>query len=1017
MRPIKLSMTAFGPFIATETVDFEVFGERPLFLINGATGAGKTTILDAICFALYGQTTGKEREAVQMRCDYADDNTTTSVEFTFELAGTQYRIIRIPEQTRAKKSGDGVTTQKPRAELWQLGGDGTETVLVPEKVTEATQKIEDLTGLQVDQFRQVMVLPQGQFRRLLMADSKDREQIFSQLFETGIYKKIEDKLKQLASKVNANVETLKNEQRGVLQTVNFEDPAVLEAAILEKIPEQKAATTLKAKMESGYLVGLKALDAGKALDEDFTKLTRLNTDLKVLEEQKNGNEAKEKHLNLVEQARKIKPVFTEQLRLTSDLKFLSEETDAATKTLRQTNDQLIKTTSELESSKALEKEKDELKQGVEQLKSYRQRASKVQLAEDELKQSEASHQKNVVTLEEEAKQLDQVDAQIRQSEEEKKRLDQSLTKEAEVAAQTEKLQQVLVVRQRYERLISDKAKQEKQFAAITELGKQARAHKEHKEKELKRLDLAWHSGQAAILARQLQQDQPCLVCGSLEHPEPAQALLELPTDEQRESAHQALEMAQAELLKAREEYYKIKSLLESLEPQIVDLIGQLDNYVDQSLAEIKQQHEALSAESQQMQKSRQQLVSIDKLLEQSNSQKAAFESQLKLTQKHFSESQLQLQSRKTELEAAQQELPKQYRQSGKLETDITVSEASLTKLSKQIESAQQAHVEAGKQHSNAETSLQALKARLNALTLSAEACIKHWETELEKSVFLTCNEFLQADLSSEEQSRLKTEVEVFKSKLQILQGAIQEREKALSGKSSPDIAALQLALDKSLEVKSQADEAWQQLDKYLNRLQEAKKSYDTLAARQKAHEEEYKTIGTLANVANGNTGNKISLQRFVLGVLLDEVLIAASYRLTRMSKGRYNLIRKEDRAKGNKASGLEMEVEDTYTGKVRAVSTLSGGESFLASLSLALGLSDVVQAYAGGIRLETLFIDEGFGSLDSDTLDLAINTLIDLRNTGRMVGIISHVTELKEQIHMRLEVVSGRQGSRIELVY
>jgi len=230
MRPIKLSMTAFGPFIATETVDFEVFGERPLFLINGATGAGKTTILDAICFALYGQTTGKEREAVQMRCDYADDNTTTSVEFTFELAGIQYRILRIPEQTRAKKSGDGVTTQKPRAELWQLGSDGSETVLVPEKVTEATQKIEELTGLQVDQFRQVMVLPQGQFRRLLMADSKDREQIFSQLFETGIYKKIEDKLKQLASKVEASVKTLKSEQQGILQTVSFDDAEALELA-------------------------------------------------------------------------------------------------------------------------------------------------------------------------------------------------------------------------------------------------------------------------------------------------------------------------------------------------------------------------------------------------------------------------------------------------------------------------------------------------------------------------------------------------------------------------------------------------------------------------------------------------------------------------------------------------------------------------------------------------------------------------------------------------------------------
>ena len=393
------------------------------------------------------------------------------------------------------------------------------------------------------------------------------------------------------------------------------------------------------------------------------------------------------------------------------------------------------------------------------------------------------------------------------------------------------------------------------------------------------------------------------------------------------------------------------------------------------------------------------------------------EAQLKQIQTQFDDSKMRLQTRKTELEAAQKELPDEYRESGKLESDIGASEASLSDLVKQIATAQQAYADAGKQHSSVEASLQALKVRLKAAQQSGKNSEKQWQAVLETSAFSTFAAFQQADLSTEEQELLKVEVERFKTQQQTLQGAIQEREKSLAGKSQPNLAELQLALDKALELKNQADQVYQALDKHLNRLQEAKKSYEKLAAKQQAYEQEYKTIGTLSNVANGNTGNKISLQRFVLGVLLDDVLLAASSRLTRMSKGRYNLIRKEDRAKGNKASGLEMEVEDTYTGKVRAVSTLSGGESFLASLSLALGLSDVVQAYAGGIRLETLFIDEGFGSLDSDTLDLAIKTLIDLRNTGRMVGIISHVTELKEQIHMRLDVVSGRQGSRIELVY
>ncbi|MDH5518888.1 MAG: SMC family ATPase, partial [Gammaproteobacteria bacterium] len=179
---------------------------------------------------------------------------------------------------------------------------------------------------------------------------------------------------------------------------------------------------------------------------------------------------------------------------------------------------------------------------------------------------------------------------------------------------------------------------------------------------------------------------------------------------------------------------------------------------------------------------------------------------------------------------------------------------------------------------------------------------------------------------------------------------------------------------------------------------------------------EYAVYGTLSEVATGQTGNKISLQRFVLGVLLEDVLIQASQRLNKMTNGRYQLVRKEDRAKGNKASGLELEVEDSYTGKTRSVATLSGGESFLAALSLALGLSDVVQAYSGGIKLDTLFIDEGFGSLDQDSLDLAITTLIDLQASGRTIGIISHVTELKEQMALRVDVVSSNVGSSIRTV-
>ena len=209
---------------------------------------------------------------------------------------------------------------------------------------------------------------------------------------------------------------------------------------------------------------------------------------------------------------------------------------------------------------------------------------------------------------------------------------------------------------------------------------------------------------------------------------------------------------------------------------------------------------------------------------------------------------------------------------------------------------------------------------------------------------------------------------------------------------------------------------WQKLSARVQQLAQTQYQLTELNTQAKQLESQYAVVGTLSDIANGQTGNKISLQRFVLSVLLDDVLLAASQRLQLMSKGRYRLLRKEDRAKGNKASGLELEVEDAYTAKVRAVATLSGGESFMAALSMALGLSDVVQAYAGGIRLDTLFIDEGFGSLDQDSLELAIRTLMDLQSAGRMVGVISHVTEMKEQIGSRIDLKKTAMGSEINIV-
>ncbi|HEC04716.1 MAG TPA: SMC family ATPase, partial [Thiothrix sp.] len=314
MRPIKLSMTAFGPFVDTQTIDFEALGEKPLFLINGATGSGKTTILDGICFALYGQTTGKEREAGQMRCDYADDKKLTAVEFEFELADTCYRIKRIPEQQRAKAKGEGTTRQAAEAQLYRLDGDD-EILLVARKVSDATKEIENLTGLQVDQFRQVMVLPQGQFRRLLMADSKDRESIFSQLFETHIYKRIEDKLKAQAKKVYIEVAKLRDNQQGVLDSAGVESVDQLMQMINTLKPECKQAAQQAEAHDKQYVALLKGFEKATALATEFDQLQKQQHQLELLEQQKEAIQGNKDQLSKAELALKISPCYNDLTRL------------------------------------------------------------------------------------------------------------------------------------------------------------------------------------------------------------------------------------------------------------------------------------------------------------------------------------------------------------------------------------------------------------------------------------------------------------------------------------------------------------------------------------------------------------------------------------------------------------------------------------------------------------------------------------------------------------------------------
>ena len=965
MRPLSLTMTAFGPFPGRETIDFTLLGENPLFLINGPTGSGKTTILDAICFALYGKTTGDEREGAQMRSDLAATDTLTEVSFTFELAGRRFALRRSPEQQRPKARGEGFTTQAPEAELKELLQGGGEKLIVATKVSEATREIEELTGLSVDQFRQVMVLPQGQFRQLLMADSNERERIFGQLFQTRIYRRLEESLKAKAAEIRRERERQLQLQQGMLEGASLESVAELETELVELEPAEKSARDDKTRKEAAFVAADKTYEQAKALQEEFARLEATAAKLKSHEQEKGRVDRERERLQRAERAGKLQPLLNERTRcqaeLTETRNFLAQATARQQAAGRVLAEAIEKQTE----SKKLQQSLDQARQQTAQLEGYRIRA-------DTLAATRQAFQAISLATEQAELLLNF-----------KLLADQYLF--------LHELEQLARDRQRQDLLVKEKQAQEATL----------RQSFEKLERQATELELAWHRGQAAILAAELKAGEPCPVCGSCEHPAPATTGQKLPTQQEVERARQQARDTFAAIEKAQKQTAEELEKLRDLERNIAARQDSVDAAT--SLPELKVQVGALQNRAAELKfalPDRHQVAELDteSLRKQLQSRKDA------------------LTETKAQMDAAEQELPASYREPGALEQAVAQALQKSQQLGRQIDDLAAAHQQAQNEMAAATTAFASAESQQQKAETALKQAGDNWRAALENSPFADEEGFSTALLNEEQFEALKNQIADYDAAGQRLSGALQQLQGQLRDKERPDLNGLEEQHRRAETDKHQATETWRQLDKRLSLLLETRKKLQKAAAEREELDEQYAVVGTLSDVANGQTGNKISLQRFVLSVLLDDVLIEASRRLSLMSKGRYQLLRKEDRAKGNKASGLELEVEDAYTGKLRPVATLSGGESFMAALSLALGLSDVVQAYAGGIRLDTLFIDEGFGSLDAESLDLAIRTLIDLQSAGRMVGIISHVAELKEQLARRIDVLAGRAGSSIRVV-
>jgi len=1016
MRPISLTMTAFGPFPGTETVDFEKFGDAPLFLINGPTGSGKTTILDAMCFALYGQTTGDEREGSQMRCDLAPAETLAEVSLTFELAGQRYRIRRVPEQQKPKLRGEGTTSHSTEAQLWSLNSAGEEQLIVARKVKDATAEIENRTGLNADQFRQVMVLPQGKFRQLLMADSKDREQIFSQLFQTQVYKKLEDSLKSQSAEIRREVEKSRQVQVGILESIELENQQLLVEEL--ELLQPKCDESLKLKK----LKNNKLQDSSKQLHEaitllvSFENLAKAESQQQQLAGQKEVVDAQRSQLKQAEQAQKIKPEFDQ---LERSQQALIETKEKLQKAAQQQGDCKTAFESAEKTNKTAEEKRGQLdsaKQQLTTLNSYHERGEQLAQAQVVLRtviNEESTAKKNAIEADTSLKTVigerEKSDAQQLAIQGELSTLSDKQLQLKDLADQLAHRGALLDLQRRVQQA-------QKQLDGAKEQGKKFKAEFEVFETNTKRLELAWHQGQAAILAQDLNAGQPCPVCGSSEHPSPAHSEQPLPTQLQLDQARENQQRALNKLTDAREGYAGLKSHSDALQKQCDEASTKLADVANLSVDQLQQQHDKVKQDVAKLLDQQQQLKALEKTIGELKAREDKARKTLDTATKHVSEITAQLATATSRVAAAEQELPEQYRQAGALQVAIDQAQEVINEFEKLIKQAREAYerTSAAWQAANA-TEQAAKEAHEKSETLLLQAN-DVWLSALQGSCFESQQDYSIAGLSEAAFTALQQSIGDYEAECQRVRGSLEQQKKSLEGQQKPDIAKFETALQGAEQEYREAEQHWLALDKRLSSLQNTQNKLAEVKAGCEALEEEYKVIGTLSDVANGQTGDKVSLQRFVLSVLLDDVLLEASQRLSMMSKGRYQLLRKEDRSKGNKASGLDLEVEDAYTGKVRPVATLSGGESFMAALAMALGLSDVVQAYAGGIRLDTLFIDEGFGSLDPESLDLAVRTLIDLQASGRMVGVISHVPDLKEQMSQRLDVIAGREGSQVRLV-
>lgn len=1023
MRPLTIELHYFGPY-EHQVIDFTQFTERSLFLVAGNTGAGKTTIFDAMCYALFGQTTNdRDRSAAALRSDFAPANQETMVKFTFEHQDLKYQIMRRPKQVLKGRRGNLVEHNQAVDLIYPLESDHPHEIT---KIKKADTFITDLLNLTRDQFKQIVLLPQGKFRQFLDSDSNTKEALLRDLFSTSRYEQWATQLKKDLREQKKSLTTQETKLQSLKETVTAIDAqlttkewlaeaknylsrlkANLEHLGDDEQQQQKKVDQLDAQLHTEQELKknieelAELIKVGKTLQAQAGEIQETKQQVKVLDWYQ---EHQTEYQRWKDGEKRLQKLTADSNILHEDLRNLQKQQQTIETELQQTSkqqeeiDQLQTEVADLTNKLPLFDDRDKLKSAVDELQENLKQQKKQQAASQK-KLQDAQQQLTVITNNlKEHENLGEVQVHI---------------------AKQEGLQEKLTTAGKDLKQLETKLLSEKENCAKLEQ-KQGDAEKivQKSQGELDDLNDRFARHQIAILAQNLKPATPCPICGSLDHPHPASLADddELVTETQVKAATVKVQQNRSTLDQLKEQVHQsvaqianLTTEVETKQANLAELLGdnelpsdwegQIENHA-QKLAEMKTDLDRIEQQVKQWRQEEEELQQESKFSQE----------ELDKIDESVNRCKQDLIAKQTILKEKAASLPAKFTTKEAADKQIQTDQLKIEAFNNQLESLQQQRQENAEKLAGTSSRINQTKEEL-ATQMTQQDNLHQYLVNLlaQYDVQLKWDFWQEASEQVATLSSLREQVTTFENQVQDNQSQQERLTKAINNHPMPDIALTQTKLNAEREQLRQCQQEIGQLTAQYKQLEETDQKIIKAVEKTGKLDQEINELQTLTDVVTGNTENHVSLERYVLQAYFQEVLVAANVQLDRLTNGRYQFeLATESHGAGAKWSGLEVNVYDDNAGRTRSARTLSGGESFMASLALALALCQIVQEQSGGIKIDALFIDEGFGSLDQQALEDALHSLQELEG-HRMIGIISHITELEEQIPDQL-IVRSRNG-------